>query len=236
MSTLNQLVKSLGNGPRGRGGNTMRRRTNFNSRKRQVPNKNNSSIVIPPYSPSISFTKRFRFAESTGEPFDVVITTADLLQLLSVQGGTTPTNAYYSLLSALRILKTTVYGPPAENLEPVTVTIEYLSPGASSFGSRSRIESGISMGSLGTSVTSNPDPMSYAGSWLNTPNGVSIMAISGPARGIVDLTIEFTFQDDNTPTVYYVAGSFVVPTGKIFINPLDGVSGGVLEPVDYITS
>jgi len=234
-SALNNIVKSLGNGATARGGGTMRRRSNF---KRSNRNRNTSRIVIPPYSPSISLTKRFRFAEALGEPFDSAITVPDLLQLLSIQAGTPGTNNYLvSLLSSIRVLKTTVYGPPGQNLEPVTVTVEYVAP-TNSFGGRSKIHSGISMGSLGCSVTAVPDPFTFAGMWLNDPDENDVvMNLSGPPGGIIDLTVEFTLQDNQAVAPYYVATNSVTPLrGRMFIAPLDGILGNQLLPVDYQTS
>jgi len=191
-----------------------------------------SSPQHPPvFDAALSSKHRFRF-QASAPLVNTIIGTANLLGLLKM--AVTATSAQ-SLLTAVRIKRVAIWGPPAADLVPVTTSIEYsVGTGAANIGNRPRVFSDTSVGSTRVAAVSiSPDPQSAASMWqlrqtTATTNG-AVFILNGPANSIVDVDMDVVIQNGETASAAAVTVGATV--GVIYADALD--NGGLLVPLSW---
>jgi hypothetical protein len=179
--------------------------------------------------------QKFRFKASAAVT-DVAISTADLMSLLVMATSTTTS---HGLVSAIRLRKVSLWGPPAADLVPVTCSIEFVNVLANSgFGQKRLIHSDTSIGATRVAaVTAVPPIGTPAASWQNvtsataTTNGAGFI-LNGPLNMTIDVDVDMVLQNGEAPfTGPAITGG---TTGTIYLNSLDGAAAGILEPLNYV--
>lgn len=206
-----------------------------NARKR-VQTKNSRLALSPPkFQATPTLSHKFRF-QATAAVTNVTISTADLMSILLVATSTTTTT---SLISAFRVKKVSIWGPPAQNLDPVTVSIEYANVLANSgFGQKRHLHSDTSVGATRPAyVGAVPPPGTPAGSWQNvtaaaqTTNGADFI-LNGPDNMIVDVDLDLSLQNGEAPFTGPVGVGLTL--GVIYGNSLDGGAAGLLQSIGLV--
>lgn len=152
----------------------------------------------PEFDATIVSHHRFRgkFASALTTP--TVITGTELLRSVLVALTATTTSAIYT---AYRIRRCQLWGPPASDLVPVTVTLEFAPTiGGGAVGQRPRTFSDTSVGATEVAVIDQkPPPMSAAAMWqsnlgagLTDGGGISV---TGPANTIIDIVLDLVLQN-----------------------------------------
>ena len=190
---------------------------------------NKSPPQPPTFDAAITYRQRFRFKASAALVAEVISTT-DLLNLLCL--ATTATTAA-PITTAVRLLKVSIWGPPAADLVPVTVSIEYRTNAATGLGNRPTVHSDISVGATRVaSVSVPPAKNSAAAMWQMRQNNTSVGAafeLNGPVNSIVDFEVECVLQNNEVPpTAIVTAGATV---GTLYVRPPG--TNQFLVPVSY---
>jgi hypothetical protein len=184
--------------------------------------------VIPhprSFDPSIRVTKTFRFRANAGTNVFYTITTKNLLQLLVMANSSTTS---WRLVQSLRIVRVETWADPAiGSAGSVAVT-------GIGVGPENRVTD-QSMGVQPAHVVWRPLPGAQNSFWLQngateTNSQFEILASTGQ---VIDLTLELILQCDDTPTANGDTGSGLT-NGTLYLNYLDGLTSGVLQPVDYV--
>jgi hypothetical protein len=157
------------------------------------------SVMNPPeFDSTIISHHRFRgkFASALASP--TLITGTELLQSVLVALTATTTSAIYT---AYRIRRVQMWGPPAADLVPVTVTLEFApSIGGGAVGQRPRTYSDTSVGATEVAVVDQkPSPNSAAAMWQsNLGSGLTAggaLSVSGPANTVIDVVMDLVLQN-----------------------------------------
>lgn len=204
------------------------RRSGRNDSLRVIPNP-------PQFNATIRCSHKFRF-KATSAFTDLVIATSDLMSLI-VDGLTTTTSA--SIFSAFKVKRVSLWGPPASDLVPVTVSLEYANPLSNSgFGARRLLYTDTSVGSTEVAfVTGVPLTGTSAAAWQNvvltttTTNGASF-TLSGPINTIIDVDMDLVLQNGESAFTGPVGTALVA--GRLYGNSLDGGIAGLLQPVGLV--
>jgi len=186
----------------------------------------------PQFNAAPTFRHRFRYMSSAAL-VNVNVTSALLMPRIVMALTATTT---VGLFNAFRIRSVEMWGPPAATLAPVTVSVEFETPSANAgFGTKRRLESDTSVGATRVAhVFSRPLPDTPAAAWQNsvaattTTNGAGFI-LNGPTNTIVDVVLDLTLQNGDTPFTG-PAGVAAVP-GTLYYNDLDGSIAGLLAPV-----
>lgn len=186
----------------------------------------------PPFAASIRVDRVYRFQASSAVSADVVSSTS-LCDLLCMATGA---DAAYGIARAVKVRKIEIWGPMAQNLTPVTVSVEWAASGSAPVAGPSNIVSDTSMGSARCAhVVSTPPPQSACAFW-QVASGEAMFTLGFPAGSVVDLHLSQVFFDGETPVAVStgVAGATV---GQVYLRPLDSVTPGafVLTPTSYPT-
>ncbi len=181
----------------------------------------------------MQFKQKFRFQSSTAM-INEQITTASLLTLLQMA---TTTTTGQSLVSAVKLRRVSVWGPPAADLIPVTASIEYsVGTNAGNIGSRPQIHSDTSVGSTRVaSVSIAPERNSAAAMWQNrnqntTGTTGAFFILNGPVNSIVDVDVDMVLLNGEVPSG--AASTTGATVGVIYCRPLDGASG-TIAPLNW---
>lgn len=172
------------------------------------------------YQASFSQTKRVRFQAPDSGLY--VITAQALCWAQSLLLTTTTAQP---LFDRLRIVSVEIYGPMDSSLTPVTVSVEWINPGGPSFGSPSKIYSDTSMGSaLCAFVKTHPPKDSHSSMWLNPLTSAGpLMNITIPDNSIIDFTVEYVYNDGETPLAVKTITTNSDPIGTIIcVPPISG--------------
>jgi hypothetical protein len=161
------------------------------------------------------------------------IVSATLISRLAV-ALTATTSA--SIISAFRIRSVEIWGPPAADLVPVTVSCEFLNPLAQSgFGTRRFVHTDTSVGATRVAhVLAKPLPGTPCAAWQNvvtsasTTNGAAFI-LNMPLNGILDIKLDLVLLNNDPPPTG-PTGTAMVP-GTLVYNSLDGGTAGILRIV-----
>jgi hypothetical protein len=184
----------------------------------------------PQFDAAIHFTQKFRF-QASAALVNAQISSATLLSMLCCV--TTATTAA-PLCTAVRIRRVSIWGPPAQDLTPVTVSIEFTQFNtAGQVGNRPRVYSDTSVGATRVAaVSAKPEKNSAADMWQLrsqlTTGGASLL-INGPVNSLVDIDLEYVVQNGETPPASVPTTGAVV--GTVAVNEPD--TGFLLKPVSY---
>jgi hypothetical protein len=211
------------------------RRAGRPSRTRSSPAKNSPSSP-PQFDAAILCSHRFRFIAD--EPLvDKLITASNLQQLLVACINPTTTTAI-PLVSAYKIRRVHIWGPPAADLTPVTVSIEFVQ-GTGNTGARPSVYSDISVGATRNAHVSAAPPLKSATSqWQNVqqtggmPSTGAQFILNGPQSSIVDVELSFVLANGETPTPLFPTTGTVLGVACL---SLDGIAGSLI-PVSYATA
>lgn len=210
----------------------MRRNTKSNRKATRRSKTRNSlaggsSLIPPPYVPTIKFAHKFRFA-SGANAGNFNITRANILNLIAI--ATTPTSAV-RLFEALRLKKVEMWtNPSALGAAPVNLELEWLGENAPS-----TVISDVSMGVRPAHIRAIPPPSSSNRWW--SISGFSetdiLFSLGVAANTVIDVTLEVRVVDSESPTLISVlpVGATV---GQLYGNYLDGIGSGKLAMLDYI--
>jgi hypothetical protein len=200
--------------------------------RRQRRRQSSSPSQPPKYDATVICHQKFRFQASAAMVNEVIGTT-NLLSLLQMAVSTTSGQA---LFTGVRLRRVSVWGPPAADLVPVTVSVEYAS-GSSGFGigNRPQIHADTSVGATRVAaVSAAPDKDSAADMWQNrTSSAISngaVFILNGPINSIVDVDLDLVLQNGETASGASTSSGLTV--GLVYCRPLDGV-GGTIAPLNW---
>lgn len=181
---LNKLLKPQGN----RGGNSQKGRRRNGNRQRD----RREVIAAPPsLDATVMCTKRFRFSLTAAS--SVTVTAAQVLAFLAMSLSGAITDVL-PIIDRFRVELVELYGPMASDLEPVTVSLEWIAS-ASGFSVPSKKRSDTSMSSTCCAFVSHrPDHESLSGEWMSGTTGPLFVA-SGPSNTVMDIVILFALND-----------------------------------------
>lgn len=211
----------------------MLRKRNQNRRGRSR-RKNRGQIQridrIPQLSVCPRITHRFRYNASAALT-NVAITYTDLVYSIQVAATTTTT---YAIFETVRVVKVEIWGPPAQDLVPVTVSCEY--EGNTTIESLREVYTDTSIGSTDVAhVKCRPSFNTRAATWQGL-GGTTAFYLNGPTHSIVDVTLETTIinnsSGDTVPQALTVVGATV---GSVYYGRLDGPTTGLLIPVSVLS-
>jgi len=196
--------------------------------------------TLSSYTPSISFTKKFRFVpKASGQNTNVTV--YDILDLMSMinVGGITG----YRICSAVRIRALKLIVQPTfsttPNLVSNPVVLQVYTSTATTFGGPAKIYSCENIGSS-PGKTTIPLSRSLASQWFNPLNNQqSLFNVNWVNTSFyLDITIEFGIQNtyDNVQAASATAQTVSGTAGQVVILPLDGNGPGYLTPVFYATA
>jgi hypothetical protein len=204
-------------------------RQNKSSGSQRLTERDARANHIPQFASTVSVRHHFRY-QASGVLSNKSITRGSLLNLL-VSGAFQLTNQLNRLFSAVKLNKVEARCPTGgSDVALNTLSIEWFS----TLGPTSEVSD------TGTPLhppilVTSPPRQSLAGFWSLTGTSESdvLFQINGPTGTIVDIWIEATLQDGESPTV-------IVPTnapsnGALYALALDGISSNVLAPVSYTT-
>lgn len=207
-----------------------KRKTNTKNRRHRGPRarqgRSNALGHIPPFTPTISLTHRFRFVNgaNTGS---FTITRANILNMLLY----TPTaTTSVRLLEAVRLLGVECWtnpvalGSPASNL-----TVEWLGENGPS-----TLMSDISVGVSPAHIRTSPPQDSSCRWWSMNGNQETdpLFTLGLPSNSTIDIAVELRLVEGEGPTAGDIpAGASV---GQLYGDYLDGLASGKLTPVGYI--
>lgn len=209
---------------------------NPNRRAPKNPNRGRRSINnSPPHPPvfdsAVCTKHRFRF-QASAPLVETVIGSANLLGLLKMAASATTA---YALFNGVRIRRVTLWGPPAADLVPVTVSLQYsVGTNASNIGNRPRQFSDTSVGATRiASVSAKPDPQSAASMWQlrssTTISNGAVFVLNGPINTIVDVELDLVLQNGETAaTATTTTGA---TAGIVYADSLD--NGTLLVPLSW---
>ncbi len=189
-----------------------------------------SLLHPPPFVPSLTLNKVFRFKASAAMVNDV-LSIKDVGTMLIMATGATTSN---TLSTAFRLRKVEMWGPMASDLVPVTVSVEFQFTPTSGLGGPSKLQSDTSMGStVCAHVSAVPPAGSSASFWQADYTTDGMCLLNGPSNSVVDLTIEYTLNDS------LAAGTAVTvvaaTAGVIYVRKPDVSSTAVLVPISFPT-
>jgi len=168
-----------------------------------------------PNQPTVSVSKTFRFKSAlavTGS----AIRPIDLCSVLVVA---TTANELYRLCNNVRLRSVEIWGPPAADLTPVTVSVEW--GGGEGYAGASRRITDTSMGStMPAHVRALPPRGSMAGLWhVDTSTG-TLATIICPINSIVDVHVDVTFHDDGLAAPCLTGSIGGATVGAIYMRAL----------------
>jgi len=205
------------------------------ARGKKKSSKSKSVALIPkppPYQSSIQVAQTFRF-QATSAFSGLSISLTALFSILNV--ATSATTAT-QLFQSLKFKKIRMWGPPAQALTPVTVSVEFPGNGAGAgLSGPLRVWSDTSIGSTECAfVERKPAPGSYQSLW-QSPVNIPFMIISGPTGTIVDIHVVGVLLLNGG--VNAVSAPAAATTGQVYLRGLDGLVAAttVLPPVSYPT-
>lgn len=139
------------------------------------------------------------------------------------------------LASSARVRRVTIWGPPASNLVPVMISLEFPNSGvsASSQNSADLRLTDTSMGSNEPAyITKKPPPNSMASQWVGpTTTALNLFSISGVINTIIDTELELILNDTTTPNAAVTVTS--ATASVLYTQPLDGVAAANLSPMGF---
>ncbi len=171
---------------------------------------------------AILSTHKFRF-QANAPLVDLNVGSADLIDMLAT--ALTATTAA-SLINALRLKRVSIWAPPAQDLVPVTCSVEFTNNAASGLGQRPRVFSDTSVGATRVaSVSVAPPPGSGAAMWQNrfgtgtsVTSGLNII-LNGPENSIVDFDLELVLQNNDAfNNAIVTTGAF---PGRLYCRSID---------------
>lgn len=181
---------------------------------------------------SVQLDRTFRFQAVAASANDTV-TPQDLGDFICVATATT---AAYQLAKAIKIRKVEMWGPPASNLNPVTVACEFASPNAGTYGNSAK-KTDTSVGSTEPAhLVHRPPKGSQASQWIDSTVGNVLFRLTYPANAIIDITYSAVLRDESG--VQAVAGAVAGATvGQLYYRALNSASSSTtnLPPVSLIT-
>lgn len=172
--------------------------------------------VPPPFFPTLLVTHRFRFdADNAGT---LGIAWSDMCKLMVV--ATTATSAT-GIYSTVKLNSVTVWGPPASDLVPVTIKLEW--DFDSDVASNSRIVTDTSVGASRPAYLKAVPPISSAQSlWHKVTDDDDAFTLTYVLHTIIDVVVTLAINDDSQSGV--IASSGMTP-GVMYYICLDGPSG-----------
>jgi len=189
------------------------------------------SLHPPPFQSTIQFTKIYRFVASAALANEVVAI-SDLMDLVIV--ATSATTAV-NLASAIKLAKVDIWGPMAQDLKPVTCSIEFPAVGTPGLGGPQRIWSDTSMGSSTAAyVSKRPPDRSPQAFWQGTYSNDVFIILNGPIGSVVDISMTSVVQNGESPQSPTAAVVGATP-GQVYVRALDSLNNGLLVPQSYPT-
>ncbi len=181
------------------------------------------------FKPTVQVDHKFRFQASAAG--SSTITTDSLGDLLCV--AATATSAY-QLAKSIRIRRVEMWGPPASNLSPVTVALEWEALSAGSFGNSIKL-SDTSVGSTRVAhLNAKPPKSTQVSMWQSATAGNNLFTLTYPVGAIIDIHYSMTVREDAGAQAVTgaVAGATV---GQVYCRNLDSTGSNLLNPVSYIS-
>lgn len=184
----------------------------------------------PPFTPSITVSKHQRFQASAAGTYS--IKASDLGDMICM--AATATSAY-QLARTVKLNSIRIWGPPADTLVPVTVSLEWAGITTATQGSSLTV-SDTSIGSTTPAcVRGSPPRTARASQWqLATDVGV-LCTIIVPLNAIIDVRYSFVMEEKSgvTSVTGAVAGA---AAGQVYCRALTSTSSTTaLPPLSYIT-
>jgi hypothetical protein len=182
---------------------------------------------------TITATHRFRFV-CNGSAYSGTLTFEDFADLMCVATSATTAKR---LWDAVRVREVEVWAANSAGDSSNTVEIEYLQ--TLNVGGPGFTFSDTAMGLQNVAhICTRPPKLSRTDFWLSNSTGASgndvdLIRLAVPKGGVVDVTLDFAFYDNDAPI--NVTGAIAgATTGKIYCRPLDSASGtAILVPVSY---
>jgi len=205
--------KSKNKGPRGarRGG-------------RQRALGGSSSMIPPPYVPTMRLSHKFRF-ESGIYNGVFAISRKNLLNLVQLATSTTTT---VRIFEAVKLKSVEVWtSPPALGTAPANVSVEWLGE-----NSPSTVVSDTSMGVRPAHVRTKPPPSSSNRWWCisGSMETDTLFQLSVGPNSVIDVTLDLRLVESEPPTAGDAPTAAV--NGTLYGNCLDGILGQLI-PADY---
>jgi len=202
-----------------------RNKTNHKNKRRRRQGRSGLGH-IPPFTPTISLSHKFRFVNGANAG-SFTITRANILNMLLY----TPTAVTsVRLLEAARLLAVECWtnpvalGSPASNL-----TVEWLGENGPS-----TLMSDISVGVTPAHIRTSPPRDSSCRWWSMNGNLETdpLFTLGLPTNSTIDITVEMRLVEAEAPTAGDIpAGASI---GQLYGDFLDGLASGKLTPVGYI--
>lgn len=194
---------------------------------RNLRTKRNIGQVVAaplPFQATISLTKRFRFTTG-GTGGSLSLSPLDLMGFLCIPAGVP--NFSWSLMDRVRVRSVEMFGPMAQNLQPVTVKLEYLgSQATAGLAGSSRLYSDTSMTSAASAhLHQAPDEHSLASMWLASSTSLEVVRLTYPANTVIDVVLDIVLNDGGSavsiPTTIAPANGTIgthAPTGSSWVS------------------
>jgi len=180
---------------------------------------------IPPFTPTIKFSHKFRFVNGTGSG-TYTITRAQLLNLVVV----TPSAITSArIFEAVRLKNVEVWSnPSALGSAPTTLSLEWLGPyGPSTVVSDTSM--GVSPAHIRTSPPKSSSDMWWCMSGFNESDQLFTLIL--PADCVIDVTLDVRLVEQESPTAGDTPAGATI--GQLYGSYLDGFPSKVLVPVGY---
>ncbi len=185
-----------------------------------------------PFNAAVVVKKTLRFKANAA--VNVNVTSVGVLDMLCMADTATTAQR---LFSSVRLDSVEVWSPMASDLVPVTCSVEFQAPSATSIGSPNFLHSDTSMGSDHCAhLRTSPSPSSIASMWQSRTATNTLFTLVCPANSIVDVHLTLCLQNGEPATA--VTGAPVGATvGTVYCRGLDGAAAAstVLPPVSYAT-
>ncbi len=193
---------------------------------RRITDNGRGAIHHPPqFVPTFVLHKKLRFQAVAAGP--TTLSTKSFGDLWCT--AATATSAY-QLASHVRLRKVEIWGPMAQTLAPVTVSIDWTGSNLlGGFGKSNRVSDTSIGASQCAHLVARPPPNSQISQWQQAAQTNEICRIDYPAGSVIDVTYDLVVRDDASVTS--VTGAVVAATvGANYIRSLDSFSSGVNLP------
>jgi hypothetical protein len=202
-----------------------RMRNKRSTRKRGGRGRGGSLGHVPPFTPTIKFSHKFRFVNGTASGTHT-ITRGNLLNSVLVATSTTTT---VRVFEAVRVKHVEIWAnPTALGSAPTSLSLEWLGP----YGP-STVVSDTTMGVSPAHIRTTP-PASSSDRWwcmsgFNETDDLFTLIL--PVDCVIDVTLDIRMVEQEAPTQGDSGTGLTL--GQLYGDYLDGVTSGKLTPVGY---
>lgn len=139
------------------------------------------------------------------------------------------------LAEYIRVRSIEMWGPPASNLNPVIVRLDWTgATGTSGTYGKSTSLSDMSVGATQVGhLKSKPPKDTQIANWISSSSTAALFALTFPAFGIVDLVFDMIINDTSLVQQQTTVAGAV--QGVVYSHKLDSASNSYLVPVSLPT-